>query len=354
MKLFRYITGSLFVLISVVVMFKFDAVSNFFLFLSPDKVVESYTLLMMWICFISLSSVGFCLLLYDYIIKLIVVIDRRLMSLDVKSFIKYFLLIGFALRLAVILFMPLHLWGDWESYDDMGWQWALKGDYFNGDHLTSYWPPGYPFFLSRLYLIFGHEPIAATAVNIFFSLAIVFLSYLIIRRIWNEQVSRWTMLILIFFPSQILFTNLLATEMLFTSLLLLSIYVFISLNDNLEGKWYFALLGGILLGFASLTRPIAKLYLPLVISFWYFQTRNVKSTVKYSLFALMGFLLTVTPWLIRNYSAIGRARINYNTGINLYIGNQPASGMGYNTYIATEFDSNQPDMEAYVDSLTTH
>ena len=49
----------------------------------------------------------------------------------------------------------------------------------------------YGFFLSRLYLIFGHHPQIGVVLNIIFSLGIITLSYYIVRRIWHEQIARW-------------------------------------------------------------------------------------------------------------------------------------------------------------------
>ena len=126
------------------------------------------------------------------------------------------------------------------------------------------------------------------------------------------------------------------------------------LNRELKGKWYYALLAGILLGLAALTRSVSKMYLLLVVPFWLLQTHNIKRTVRFTVLALVGFSLLVVPWMIRNHDAVGSATINTNTGINFFIGNQPGSGMGYNQYAADEYDVNDPLREAYVDSAAWH
>ncbi len=354
MKTIRIVGGAIFMLLGLATLMKFEATSRLFLFLSPDGMIMPLMMLFLKLCLVSLGCVGLVLIFYNQLIRLLGLIDIRLSGLSRKSFLIYALPAGFLLRLAVVLFMPFHLWMDYDSYDDLGWQWATKGGYYNGEHLTAYWPPGFPFFLSRLYLVFGHQPVLGTVANIFFGLAIALFTYLIIRRIWGERVSRWAMLIMIFFPSQVFFTNLLASEMLFTSLFLASILICVMLNRELKGKWYYALLAGILLGLAALTRSVSKMYLLLVVPFWLLQTHNIKRTVRFTVLALVGFSLLVVPWMIRNHDAVGSATINTNTGINFFIGNQPGSGMGYNQYAADEYDVNDPLREAYVDSAAWH
>jgi len=61
----------------------------------------------------------------------------------------------------------------------------------------------------------------------------------------------------------------------------------------------------------------------------------------------------VVPWIVRNYYAVGAPSISTNTGINLFIGNQPGSGMGYNRDIANRFDLDTMP-ETYVDSVAWH
>lgn len=353
-NIIRITCGLIMLLAGFAALVRFDGISNFFLFLSPDGVVGPFMMLMLKLLLISLMMVGSVLLFYSYVFKLLHLIDAKIAGFDQRSFLLTFLITGFLLRLGVVLFMPFHLWLDYQTYDELGWQWATDGGYYNGEGLTAYYPPAYPFFLSRLYLLFGHVPIMGAVANIFFGTAIVLLAYLIARKTWNESIARWTMLIMTFFPSQIFFTNLLSSEMLFTPLFLLSILLFVDVGRNVATRWPLAAAGGVLLGLASLTRAISKYYLVLVILYWLMQTRNVRRTLRLSLLALIGLAVVVTPWMIRNYYTVGSASICTSTGINLFIGNQPGSGMGYNRDIADQFDVNNTAMEAYIDSVTWH
>jgi len=345
----RMIAGSLLVAIAVAALIWFDRIGGVFMFMSPDGKVEPYMMLMLRLCLLSLGPVGLAVLFRGQLLRLLARADYWLSGLRMRQFLLWSVGIAFALRLIVVLAMPLDLYADYESYDDLGWQWATKGGYYYGEHLTAYWPPGYPFLLSRLYLLFGHAQQTGVAVNLLLGVSIVLLSYFITRQVFTEKVARWTMIIMALFPSQILFGNLLASEMLFLPLMLAGILVFLSLDKRLHGRWYYALLSGVLIGLAALTRSISQPLMLLVIPYWYFETRDIKRTARYSVLALLGFALVVAPWMVRNHYAVGSAKINTNTGINLFIGNQPSSGMGYNMRAASEFDVNDPTREAEVD-----
>ena len=248
--------------------------------------------------------------------------------------------------------MPFDLWSDFKCYDDLAWQWATDGGYYSGSHLTAYWPPGYPFFLSRLYLIFGHVPLAGAIANIFLGTATVWLSYLLIRELWGERIGRWTTLIMAVFPSQILFTNVLASEMLFTPLFLGA--TFLLVKGARPNRWFLSVvLGGMILGLATLTRTITALYLIPMAIFWVVDLRRWRPVLGRSALALLGFALVVTPWMIRNQSAVARFCLSTNSGVNLFIGNQPGSGMGYNQSAAGYYDLGDPTKEAAIDSAAS-
>ncbi|MEW6413237.1 MAG: glycosyltransferase family 39 protein [Candidatus Zixiibacteriota bacterium] len=354
MRIARISAGALLIVVSLASLLRFQPILELFSFLSPDGNITALMQLSLRLCLISLGAVGLCLILFPALSKLAVSINAALMKPGRGKFLWYALGTAALLRTAVVLFVPLNLWADYRFYDELGWQWALKGGYYNGDHLTAYWPPAYPFVLSRLYLLFGHVQYLGGVLNIPLGTGIVVFTYLIVRRCWDESVARWTTLIVALFPSQIFFTYLPASEILFTFLLLASILSFLTLDRKLTGKWYQVLLGGILLGLATLTRVISKLLLVVIIPFWLWETKDLSRTIKYGLVALCGFGLVIVPWMVRNYQAVGVAKINTNTGINLFIGNQPGSGMGYNSNIATQYDMNSPGQEADIDSASWH
>lgn len=353
MKIARLILGVGFILIGCWALVDFVSLSRQFMFMSPDGSVTGFMMLLLRMCMVGLGFVGLLLLLFDRFTDIVSRCNRFIAEIDQATFLKVTLGGAFLLRLIVVLFFPHQIWGDYASYDDLATQWADKGGYYNGDHLTAYWPPAYPFLLSRIYLLFNYSPTAGVLVNLFFGMAIVWLTYLIARQVWGDQTARWTMVIMALFPSQIFYCNTLASEMLFTPLLLLSILFALRLPEKTNKQWLWAAGCGLLIGLASLTRSIASV-VPFILNFFLLiRIRKLRAVLTNGLLILIGFAIVCVPWMYRNQQAVGSFKINTNAGINLYQGNQPSSGMGYNATAADEFDVNDASQEAYIDSVTT-
>ena len=349
----RYLFGATLLAIGLFALFDFEALGRLFMFLSPDRSVTPFMMQLLRIVLVSLGAVGLAVLFFNFVRRVLDWIDGLVVAPSPGRYVCFALGVGLLLRAAVVLLMPFHLWMDYASYDDLGWQWATKGGYYNGELLTAYWPPAYPFLLSRLYLLFGHVPMTGVAVNFLFSLATAYLAYLIARAVWNERIGRWTLLLLACLPSQILFVNVLASEVLFAPLLLGGIYVALISTGRSRFRWWRPFFCGFLLGLAALTRSIALLCLLPVIYFWLRQSRRLKTGLLLALLGIAGMSVVVVPWMVRNYYVVGSFAINTNTGINLFIGNQPSSGMGYNQHAANEYDVNDPSREAEIDRETT-
>ncbi len=98
------------------------------------------------------------------------------------------------------------------------------------------------------------------------------------------------------YPHLIFFSALLLTETQFTALLLAALWV-LARARNLD-SWKLALAGGLLLGLATLTRFSLGLLPLFLLPLWWSRRRL------YGLI-LLGFLLVILPWTIRNYAVLG-------------------------------------------------
>jgi len=350
----RAMAGTILIFVGVYSLLDFEGISRLFLFLSPDRHIVPYTRLQLRLCLIAATFIGIYLVWLPTWNRLLHHISRYFMRLESKRFLICVLLTGLILRVAVALFGPFHLWIDYLVYDELAATWAATGGYLRDGLPTAYRPPGYPFFLSRLYALFGHYPQLGVTANVLLSLLIIFLACRIARLIWNDRVARWTAIIVALFPSQILFVNLLASETLFTALFLASLTLILSVTKWHGRAVYKLLPAGILLGLATLTRSLTQVYLVLPMLYWYLRTKNIRSTLFCTLVALLGFLAVVLPWMARNYHHKDSFVISTNTGINLLIGNQPGSGMGWNQAVTEEFDFGDPRRETYIDSVGRH
>lgn len=347
----RNILGLIGLSIGLAAIFWFDSLKQYFLFISQDNNIAPLSLLELQICFITLGLLGVGLLFWNQIVVVLSKIDSLIARTSPQRLLLWLLTTALLLRLAVALFYPVNLWVDYQQYDYLGSHWALTGGYFEGEHPTAYIPPGYPFLLSRLYLLFGHNHLFGVVANVLFSVTIVLLTYLLIARLWDHRRAGWTALILTFFPSQIFFVNLLASEPLFTVLFLGSILTFVSVPQKGYKKYLVPLAGGLLLGLATLTRAITLVYLFIPALYWLLSSGSKKRKLLTIALACLGLALIVAPWMMRNHNLGKRFVISTNGGINLLIGNEPGSGMGWHEPNLEGLDFFDPQKEAYVDSL---
>ncbi len=320
-------------------------------FLSPDGLIAPATFMRLRVWLASGIPLGLWLLFWKQALVFLNRIDAYPENRTGPQFILGILSTSLVLHVAIWLLYPFHLWGDYTAYDQLGWNLAQNGCYCIEGIPTAYRPPGYPFFLSLIYAIFGHSPWIASGFNILFSLVALYLAYLIAERLFGVKTARWTLILLAFYPGRILYVNLLASEVIFTFLFLLAIWVLVREFGKDTKGWISALVGGIFLGLAALTRPIIIPVLLIVPIFWIMRKYQIRAVLILTLILFLGFISTVLPWIIRNHGAKGSYTITTSMGINLLAGNSPGAGMGWNPSVVEELPIGDPWQEVYLDSM---
>jgi 4-amino-4-deoxy-L-arabinose transferase-like glycosyltransferase len=114
----------------------------------------------------------------------------------------------------------------------------------------------------------------------------------------GRQVALAAAAIVALLPSHILYASVLATENLFTPLLLASIYLF--LRSQQSGSRPALLSAGLLLGLSALTRPIALLMPAAWFLFLLWKRRSLAAALGTAAQLVLVVLLTITPWIVRN------------------------------------------------------
>ncbi|MFT5121830.1 MAG: 4-amino-4-deoxy-L-arabinose transferase-like glycosyltransferase [Candidatus Omnitrophota bacterium] len=189
---------------------------------------------------------------------------------------------------------------------------------------TAFRPPGTPYIIAGFYALFGihHE-----AVRIGFSLLSALTCvplFLIVRRFTN---ARWGLLaafMLAIFPEHFYYSMHMFSEAPWTLLITMAAWLGIKMIDSGQMRW--AILQGVLLGIAALTRPIGLLYPVLqggLIAFWILGKEKRLGPVFKSwpriFVPFLITLLTIAPWPIRNYLVLGQAVIfSTHGGVTLY------------------------------------
>jgi 4-amino-4-deoxy-L-arabinose transferase-like glycosyltransferase len=194
---------------------------------------------------------------------------------------------------------------------------------------TAYWPIGYPLFLAVLYKVFGAHFYVAKAFNIMMSSATVGLTFLLGRNLCGFAGGLCAGILLAILPSQIEWTSVLCSEVLYTFLLVSSLYMF-TLKRPDQQNWLHPLACGVLLGLACLVRA-ASLLLPVFLWLLYlFFTKNFKRGVVLGTILVTSTLLTISPLTIRNYIVFKSfIPVSTNGGMNLWQGNNPNATGGY-------------------------
>lgn len=241
------------------------------------------------------------------------------------------LILGVTLSLKLVVFLlvvpkvaeylPYH-YGDFSDRYDLIAENLLAGNgyrIFPDTSETLLRSPGYVFFLTGLFYLFGKSLAAAQVVNVLCGLATAYLIVLITRR-WvtpnlGDPVNGYTIewaplvpaLLFLFHPGVILSESRGISESVFTLLLTAVVYLLYSSIRSNSAKYF--MMTGIVLGLAMLVKSTPAL-IPVVL-FPYVLVRAKSAGVtrlavvrNFSVMGLAAFMV-LAPWGLRNYFLTG-------------------------------------------------
>lgn len=209
-----------------------------------------------------------------------------------------------------------------------------------------YRTPGYPLFLALIYGL-GGGPYAAIVVQSLLSLVTLWLTVLLATRLLQQPEVGWRVALLAAVePLTLIHSHQLMSDALFTLLLLAAIFLYLQvlLAPDLPRPLVGALLAGLFLGGAILTRPVG-IYFPVVLVLWLLAFRwgldqspargslptgvatpttgpqTGRAVLRWGPLAVLAAvtLLTVTPWVVRNYMIFQRLFISTSADHNLLV-----------------------------------
>jgi len=218
-----------------------------------------------------------------------------------RKYLIFIFILALILRITYVLFFPqLEVHSDALQYDTIGWNLVSGNGFSLGPGVpTPERPPVYPFFISFIYLLFGHSYLAVRLVQAAIGALTCLVIYWIGKEIFDERVGRVTSLVVALYPVLIGYTGLLLTETLFTFLLSIAILFLVKAVRNRSSKLY--AISGALLAIATLCRSTMILFpFFLLIAVWIVYGSNFRAIVHFSIVLIMMIVL-ITPWTIRNY-----------------------------------------------------
>ncbi len=158
--------------------------------------------------------------------------------------------------------------------------------------------PGYPAFLAGCYTLFNNSVNAALIIQIILSCLVPVLMFCLALVLFGQQLllAKMVALVAAFHLGFVIYAGMLATESLFTLFFLLFlIFAF--------RRCIFC--AGLMLGIASLIRPIGHFLLPVTLSIIFLSQGDMRMKIKSASTFLLAWFLIVFWWLLRNWLLTG-------------------------------------------------
>jgi len=165
------------------------------------------------------------------------------------------------------------------------------------------YPPLYPLFLAFIYSFDRDFSTVYIIQYILIGLASLFVFLILRKQIKaNLIISTLGSIATLFWPYLILYSQLISSEILYTFLLILFVYLFLQINN--ESKIKLIIATGIVAGLAILTRPVALLLIPWILIGLFILQKipNIfgEFYIPWKKYFLVGFImiLIILPWEI--------------------------------------------------------
>ena len=180
-------------------------------------------------------------------------IDRTIhffKSLNERKLLLLLLGVTFGLRLYAVL-MAQGIAADSAAYGFIARDF-LKGNFIKGLSSTAA-PPFYPFLIFLLSPDTAHVEIAGRLISLFFGTLTIIPLFYLVKEALGQKVAIFSALFYSFHPYLVTYSGMLLTETTYWGLFILSVYFFWTGLKN--QKVWCAMLSGVFLGLAYLTRP---------------------------------------------------------------------------------------------------
>ena len=195
---------------------------------------------------------------------------------------------------------------------------------------TAQFAPGYPFFLTGLYWLFGPHLTVAEVANAALGAATVGVLYLLALRLFDSRTARIAATLLAVFPGQILFASVLYSETLFTFLFVLGLLLALVAREQTPGSgWLWLLAFGLVAGATALVRGAGLALLVIGPAYWALTRLDWRVTVQWSALAIVAAGLLIVPWTVRNLITMDAPLlISSSAGVNFWQGHHAGASGG--------------------------
>jgi 4-amino-4-deoxy-L-arabinose transferase-like glycosyltransferase len=170
---------------------------------------------------------------------------------------------------------------------------------------TAFRPPLFPMALAAVYRVVGTASgparwEAGRLLEALLGAVAVGLIFLIARRLWRPLVASVAGVIAAVYPPLVMAGSSLMSESLFIPLVLGAVLTSLVHRES-SHRWRYAVLTGVLIGLASLTRGNGVVLLaPIIFLVWTGRPRHTLHAARAPATVIVATLLTLAPWAIRN------------------------------------------------------
>jgi 4-amino-4-deoxy-L-arabinose transferase-like glycosyltransferase len=232
-----------------------------------------------------------------------------------RTLLLVLVVVGLFARIAVALHSGLEKppigGSDAAEYDSYAWN-LTQGRGYSGispdvrgldgqllNHPTAYRAPGTSTFWAGLYRIFGHRYDVLRIAQCILGTLTILLIYAIGLYCFDETVALLAAAIYAVWPTALLYSTELGSEPLYT--FLFCWFIFASLKFAERPDWLNAVVAGLVLGLAMLSRSNAALMVILVVPWVFWQFRKTPRLIVQGLAISLIAAATLIPWTVRNY-----------------------------------------------------
>ncbi|MGH2457797.1 MAG: glycosyltransferase family 39 protein [Chloroflexota bacterium] len=208
--------------------------------------------------------------------------------------------------------------------------------YAFGGYPTAWWVPGWPAFLAVLYRVAGSNDTVVYLANLALAAATILLTYALARHLFSEPAALVAAAIVSVFPALVLLPRFLLSENLALPLFLAVILLAVRLEHSRR-----ALLAGLSIGLTCgvlvMVREQSLIVLIAIGVSWCARRRSMSPLAPRLAGLIVGALLVLAPWVVRNAVVVGIVGLSTSSTTNLLISFGPQTTGGYVTLDPASF-----------------
>lgn len=173
----------------------------------------------------------------------------------------------------------------------------------------TYRTPGYPLLLAGVQAVFDGGATSAVLTNLVLGALVVITATVVARPLVGAPLAAAVGALLLLAPYRLYYSLWVMSEPLFVLLLLVALGCWLRWGHE-QKRWFWLAAAGLVLGAATLVRPIGLPLLPLgCVAAALLPARQWQRRLGRAGLLLVSFLLIVGPWLGRNYALFDRVRL---------------------------------------------